>query len=95
MGAAIQHFFVFLFVRERRGYWGTFPVVAYGSAISLLSWIPVLGYLATLYGVYVTTVGLREAHATSTTRALLAALVPALFGLAAAAMTFLAPPPGA
>lgn len=32
IGAAIQHFFVFLFVRERRGYWGTFPVVAYGCA---------------------------------------------------------------
>ena len=95
LGAAIQHFFVFLFVRERKGYWGTFPVVAYGSAISLLSWIPVLGYLATLYGIYVTTVGLKEMHATSTTRALLAALVPALLGLAAAAFSFFSLPSGA
>ena len=82
LGAAIQHFFVFLFVKQRRGYWGTFPVVAYGSALALLSWVPVLGYLATLYGVYVTALGLREMHGTSTVRALLAALVPALIGLA-------------
>ncbi len=80
--AAVQHFFVFLFVRERSGYWGTFPVVAYGSALSLFSWIPIFGYLVSIYGVYVTMVGLRELHQTSTTRALLAALVPAMFGFA-------------
>lgn len=94
VGAAIQHLFVFLFVRERKGLWGTFPVVAYGSAISFLSWIPVLGYLATLYGVYVTTVGLREMHGTSTARALLAALVPTLLGLGARTFSLISPPPG-
>lgn len=33
---ALAAVFVFLFVRERRGYWGTFPVVAYGAALSLV-----------------------------------------------------------
>jgi hypothetical protein len=83
IGAAIQHLFVFLFVRERRGFWGTFSVVAYGAAaISLLfSWMPILGYLASIYGIYMTTIGLREMHGTSTLRALLAALVPTSLSL--------------
>ena len=95
VGAAVQHFFVFLFVRERRGYWGTFPVVAYGGgALVLFSWIPILGYLVSLYGVYITTVGLRELHGTSTTRALLASLVPTLLGFAALVLTLIYSPPG-
>ncbi len=95
IGAAIQHFFVFLFVRERRGLWGTFPVVAYGgAAISLFSWIPILGYLASIYGIYVTTVGLREMHGTSTIRALLAALLPTLFSLLFLVPALLLTPPG-
>lgn len=95
VGTAIQHFFVFLFVRERRGYWGTFPVVAYGgSALTLFTWIPVLGYLMGFYGVYVSTVGLKEMHGTTTTRALLASLVPALFSLAALIPTLIYSPPG-
>ena len=96
IGAAIQHLFVFLFVRERRGFWGTFPVVAYGgAALSLLSWIPILGYLVMLYGIYVTTVGLREMHGTSTARALLAALVPTLFSLLFLVPALFLTPPGA
>lgn len=94
VGAAIQHFFVFLFVRQRRGYWATFPVMAYGSALSLFSWIPLLGYLVALYGVYVTTIALREMHGTTTTRALLAALVPALLGLLSLVPALLNPPTG-
>jgi hypothetical protein len=96
IGAAIQHLFVFLFVRERRGIWGTFPVVAYGgAALSLLSWIPILGYLVMLYGIYVTTVGLREMHGTSTARALLAALVPTLLSLLFLVPALFLTPPGA
>jgi hypothetical protein len=96
IGAAIQHLFVFLFVRERRGFWGTFPVVAYGgAALSLLSWIPILGYLVMLYGIYVTTVGMREMHGTTTPRALLAALVPTLLSLLFLVPALFLTPPGA
>ncbi len=95
IGAAIQHLFVF--PRERRGFWGTFPVVAYGgAAISLLfSWMPILGYLASIYGIYVTTMGLREMHGTSTTRALLAALFPTLLSLLFLVPALFLTPPGA
>ncbi len=77
--AAVQHLFVLVFVRERRGFWATFPVVAYaGGVIALLFWIPVLGYLLGLYGLYVAATGLRELHGTTTTRALFAVLIPYL-----------------
>ena len=63
--AAIQHRFVFMFVREWRGFRTTFPVVAYaGGVIVLLSWLPVLGYLLGLYRLYVAATGLRELHST-------------------------------
>ncbi len=90
VGALIQHLFVFLFVRERRGFIeATFLVVAYESAIFLATWVPVLGYLAFLYGIYVTAVGLRELHGTTTTRALLAALVPLLLFLVVSYLPYL------
>ncbi|MGF1473277.1 MAG: YIP1 family protein [Rubrobacteraceae bacterium] len=95
LGALIQHLFVMVFVRQRRGFEATLRVVAYGSAISLLSWIPVVGYLATLYIVYVYTMGFRELHSASTTRALLAALLPILIWLPFLVLFFLFPePPG-
>jgi len=79
--AAIQHLFVLLFVREGRGFWATFLVVSYGSTLALVSWIPVLSYLVSLYWVYVAIVGLRELHDTTDSRALLAVLITFLIGL--------------
>ena len=93
IGAAIQHLFVMLFVRDRQTFYATFPVGVYGSsALGLFSWVPLLGYLVSLYGVYVTTVGLREMHGTTTTRALLAALIPYLIGISFALPTLLGIP---
>jgi len=94
---------VFLFVKERRGFWGTFPVVAHGGgAISLFSWMPILGYPASIYGICVSTVGGREMHGTSTTRTSLAAPslaapCPALLSLllAPAPPALFPTPPGA
>lgn len=80
--ALIQHLFVLLFVRERRGFWATFLVVAYQNAILLVTWVPVLGLLAEPYGVYIAAVGVREMHGTTTVRALLAVLVPYLLPFA-------------
>ena len=71
-------------------------MVAYGgAAISLFSWMPILGYLASIYGIYVTTMGLREMHGTSTTRALLAALFPTLLSLLFLVPALFLTPPGA
>ena len=76
--AAVQHLFVAVFVRSGRGFDTTLRISAYASALALLSWVPVVGYLASLYGLYVTMVGIRELHETSVRRALLAVSVPVL-----------------
>lgn len=75
VGTLVQHLLTLPFIRMGEGIKATFLVVAYAmNAVTLLSWIPVVGYLAILYGVYVVTIGLREVHRTTTVRALLAAL---------------------
>lgn len=66
IGAGIYHLLVLLFVGPTgTGFEATLRVFAYTSAIDLLSWIPVAGMLAGLYGFYLTFVGIREMHETS------------------------------
>lgn len=80
--AAFQHLFVMIFVRPRRDFEATLTVTAYATAVSLLAWVPVLGYAASFYALLVSALGMRELHGTTTARALLATLVPALLTLA-------------
>ena len=86
--AVLQHFLVMIFVRQREDYDVTLLAYAYASALALLSWVPIVGYLASLYGLYVTMLGIRELHGTSTTRAFLAVLVPLLVFLASTVWSF-------
>ena len=46
------------------GFAGTFRVSAYSSVTSLVSWSPVIGWIASLYGIYLAIVGVREVHNT-------------------------------
>ncbi len=57
---------------------GTFRVGAYSSVTSLVSWIPVIGWIASLYGIYLAIMGIREVHNTSTGKAALVVLIPAV-----------------
>ncbi len=54
MTTAVHHLFVLIFVRERRGLQATFLVVGYEPPVSLIGWVPVLGYLVGRYVLYVT-----------------------------------------
>jgi len=75
--AGIQHLLVLLFVRPNdAGFETTFRIVAYASATLLLSWIPVVGLVVTLYGLYLTFVGIREKYETTNGRALAAISLP-------------------
>ena len=58
------------------GYEATFRVVCYVSVTSLVNWIPLIGGLLALYGLYLGVVGIREVHATTTGRAALVVLLP-------------------
>jgi hypothetical protein len=75
--AAIAHLLVMLFVgNANSGYEATFRVVCYVSVTSLVNWIPLIGGLLALYGLYLAVVGIREMHVTTTGRAALVVLLP-------------------
>ena len=79
-GAAIYHILVGVFAEgTNAGFDATLRVYAYTGAVGLLSWIPVLGYAAILYGFFLAFLGFREVHNTTTGRALGVILVPLLF----------------
>jgi hypothetical protein len=77
--ALVTHLLVVLVVgSSHSGFGATFRIVAYSSVTSLVGWIPFIGWLASLYRIYLATVGIREMHATTTGRALLVVLLPAI-----------------
>jgi hypothetical protein len=61
----------------------------------LVSWIPIIGGLLGLYGIYLAAVGIREMHSTTTGKAVVVVLFPvivvlvlALLGLLVAGTVF-------
>src|SRR5918994_7328618 len=79
IGAGILHLLVMLIVGSRNsGFEGTFRVSAYSSVTSLVSWIPVIGSIASLYGIYLAIMGIREVHTTTTGKAAIVVLIPAV-----------------
>ncbi len=78
IGAGIVHLLVMLIIGSRNaGFEGTFRVAAYSSVVNLVSWIPFIGWIASLYGIYLGIVGVREIHTTTTGKAALVVLIPA------------------
>jgi hypothetical protein len=57
--------------RENAGFSATFRVLSYAAVVNLVSWIPIIGLLLSLYSLYLQVVGLREVHETTTGRAIL------------------------
>jgi hypothetical protein len=94
--AGIAHLLVRLVVgATNAGFGATFRVAAYTSVTSLVSWIPFVGGLLALYGIYLGVVGIREMHSTTTGKALVVVLLPvivivvfALLGLLVAGAIF-------
>ena len=60
------------------GFGATFRVASYASVTSLVSWVPIVGWLLGLYGIYLAVVGIREMHETTTGKAVLVVLIPAI-----------------
>lgn len=78
IGAGIFHLLVILLVRpSNAGFEATFRVSAYASVTQLVAWIPIIGFIVSLYGLYLGIVGIREVHSTTTGRAALVVLIPA------------------
>jgi hypothetical protein len=82
--AGIIQLLVMLIVGSRNGgYEATFRVFAYAAVTQLVSWlsvIPILGILVSIvlavYGVFLSVVGIREVHTTTTGKAALVVLIP-------------------
>ena len=77
--AGIAHLLVRLVVgANNAGFGATFRVAAYTSVTSLVSWIPFVGGLLALYGIYLAVVGIREMHDTTTRNALVVVVLPVI-----------------
>ncbi len=71
--AAIYHLFLSLFQAASSGFEGTFRAVAYGSAPSILTVVPILGWMvASVWTLVVTIIGLKTIHRTTYARVLIA-----------------------
>lgn len=57
-------------------YESTFRVIAYSSAPSLFSWIPLVGLITGIYQLYINLVGYSKVHNISDTKALIVLLIP-------------------
>jgi hypothetical protein len=78
IGAGILYLLVMLIVGSRNaGDEATFRVLAYSSVVNLVSWIPIIGGILSLYALYLGIVGIREVHTTTTGKAALVVLIPA------------------
>jgi hypothetical protein len=60
------------------GFAATFRVASYTGVTSLVSWIPIIGGILALYGIYLAVVGIREMHGTTTGKAVLVVLIPVI-----------------
>jgi hypothetical protein len=77
IAAAIQQLLVRLVVgANNSGFGSTFRVASYTQVTGLVNWIPIVGPLLSLYGLYLSIVGIREAHGTTTGKAALVILIP-------------------
>ena len=76
--AGIKHLLVMLIVgSSNAGFEATLRVQSYTFATRLFWWIPILGSLAGfVYGIYLSIVGIREVHSTTTGKAALVVLIP-------------------
>ncbi len=77
--ALVTHLLVVLVVGSgHAGFGATFRIISYSSVTGLVGWIPFIGWIFSLYRLYLATVGIREMHATTTGKALLVVLLPAI-----------------
>jgi hypothetical protein len=92
IGSAILHLFCMLFGCAKNGYWATFRLSAYATSPLVFYGIPCLGFIAWIYSLVLSILGIARVQETTVGRATAAALTPGVltcccccgvFGLAA------------
>ena len=74
--SGVLHLCLLMVGGANEGYEGTFRVVSYSSVTSLFNAIPIAGAIASLWGIVLTVIGLREVQNTSTGKSVAAVLIP-------------------
>jgi hypothetical protein len=91
IAAAIQQLLVRLIIgTNNSGFAATFRVASYTQVTGLINWIPFVGPLLSLYGLYLAIVGIRETHDTTTGKAALVILIPFAVALVIALIVLVA-----
>jgi len=75
IGAGILHLIAQQFFEGKGAYEGVYRTVAYAGVVNLLTWIPVVGFLAGLYGLYLQIVGLEKVHKITAGQAVVTVLI--------------------
>ncbi|MEA3294225.1 MAG: YIP1 family protein [Euryarchaeota archaeon] len=73
-GAIYQ--FLFKYLDGTGTYEGTVRIVSYSNAVVLVVWIPILGWLFSLYQIYLIIIGGTFIHGLTTSRSAIAVLIP-------------------
>lgn len=77
--SALAHLFLMLVGGANRGYLATFKALCYTETSSLASLVPLCGdVLRGIWGIVLAVIGIREVHGTTTGKAALAVLLPAV-----------------
>ncbi len=92
IGAGILHLIAQQFFEGKGGYEGVYRAVAYAGVVNLLTWIPIVGLLAGLYGLYLQIVGLEKVHKMTAGQAMVTVLIAfaiyLIFGLVVGGVFF-------
>lgn len=82
LSAGLYHIFAYSFTkRAPGGFEGTWRVVAYSSAVLLVTWLPYIGALISLYAIYIHIAGMEQVHYASTGTAVVIVLAPLVLAL--------------
>ncbi|MCZ7356441.1 MAG: YIP1 family protein [Candidatus Methanoperedens sp.] len=81
IGGAILHIFVYL-LGGRKGIEQTIKAVMYGlTPLLLLGWIPIIGFIATIWSLVLEILGIRQLQELTTGKAALAVLIPVIIAV--------------
>jgi hypothetical protein len=75
IGAGILHLIAQQFFEGKGGYEGVYRTVAYAGVVYLVTWIPIVGFFAYLFGLYLQTLGLERVHTITAGQAVVTALI--------------------
>ena len=57
-------------------YEGTVRILSYSSAIQVFAWIPIIGWIVSLYGIWLNIVGVKHVHNLPIAKSAIAVLIP-------------------